>query len=96
MPQQKERGRIPIAFLGGVTLLNAAWSPYWAHQSRIALDRWVLPLDPYLFFLYHGWNDPQVQEDGYGDDGKCRRVLGDAASLLAAFRPTTPPTPGDG
>ena len=60
--------------------LNAACSSYSTHQSRIALERWVLPLDPDAVFLYHGWNDPQVQEDGYGDHEKFRAAHDGPAS----------------
>ena len=50
--------------------LNAACSSYSTHQSLIVLQRLVLDLEPDLVCLYHGWNDAQLQEDGFRDDQK--------------------------
>ena len=61
--------------------LNAACSSYSTHQSLIVLQRLVFDLQPDLICLYHGWNDAQIQEDGFRDDQK------DAA----ANRPGPPP-----
>jgi hypothetical protein len=65
--------------------LNAACSSYSTHQSRIALDRWVLPLKPDAVFLYHGWNDPQVQDDGYSDHEKFRTAARNEQSWLSSL-----------
>ena len=50
--------------------LNAACSSYSTHQSLIVLQRLVFDLQPDLICLYHGWNDAQIQEDGFRDDQK--------------------------
>ena len=50
--------------------LNAACSSYSTHQSLIVLARLVFGLQPDLVCLYHGWNDVQIQEDGFRDDQK--------------------------
>lgn len=50
--------------------LNAACSSYSTHQSLIVLQRLVLALQPDLICLYHGWNDAQLQTDGFRDDAK--------------------------
>ena len=50
--------------------LNAACSSYSTHQSLIVLQRLVFGLRPDLVCLYHGWNDAQIQEDGFRDDPK--------------------------
>lgn len=50
--------------------LNAACSSYSTHQSLLVLQRLVLGLEPDLVCLYHGWNDAQVQTDGFRDDAK--------------------------
>ena len=50
--------------------LNAACSSYSTHQSLIVLQRLVLDLEPDLICIYHGWNDAQMQEDGFRDDQK--------------------------
>ena len=50
--------------------LNAACSSYSTHQSLIVLQRLVFDLQPDLVCLYHGWNDAQIQEDGFRDDQK--------------------------
>ena len=65
--------------------LNAACSSYSTLQSRVALERWVLPLDPDMVFVYHGWNDPQVQHDGYGDHEKYRTSDQTRTSWLLAL-----------
>ena len=61
--------------------LNAACSSYSTHQSLIVLQRLVLDLQPDLICLYHGWNDAQIQEDGFRDDQK------DAAANLSGPPP---------
>lgn len=50
--------------------LNAACSSYSSHQSRIVLDRLVLPLQPDAVVLYDGWNEFYAKEDGYTDKSK--------------------------
>lgn len=50
--------------------LNAACSSYSTHQSLVVLQRLVFALQPDLVCLYHGWNDAQIQEDGFRDDQK--------------------------
>lgn len=50
--------------------LNVACSSYSTHQSLKALERWVLPRDPDLVVIYHGWNDVDVAGDGYADHEK--------------------------
>jgi len=50
--------------------LNVACSSYSTHQSLIALERWVLPRNPNVVVIYHGWNDAGVQSDGYADHEK--------------------------
>ena len=51
-------------------MLNVACSSYSTHQSLIALKRWVLPRDPDIVVIYHGWNDIMVQSDGFSDHVK--------------------------
>ena len=90
---KKNVAKSPLPFSAAAPCSTPPGSPIGHIQSRLALDRWVLPLDPYIFFLYHGWNDPQVQEDGYGDDGKCagcsamRLPYSPRSSLLRRRRP---------
>lgn len=50
--------------------LNVACSSYSTHQSLKALERWVLPRDPDIVVIYHGWNDVDVAGDGYADHEK--------------------------
>ena len=50
--------------------LNVACSSYSTHQSLIALQRWVLPRDPDVVVVYHGWNDSHVAADGFSDAEK--------------------------
>lgn len=50
--------------------LNAGCSSYSTHQSRLALERWVLRRQPGLVCVYHGWNDWDVAVDGYSDAEK--------------------------
>ena len=50
--------------------LNVACSSYSTHQSLIALQRWVLPREPDLVVIYHGWNDSHVACDGFSDAEK--------------------------
>lgn len=51
-------------------MLNVAASSYTTHQSLKALERWVFPRDVDTVVVYHGWNDMDVQGDGYRDDEK--------------------------
>jgi len=51
-------------------MLNVACCGYSTHQSMMALDRWVLPRDPDIVMIYHGWNDTPRQLDGYSDHDK--------------------------
>ena len=60
-------------------MLNVGCSSYSTHQSLIALDRWVLPRDPDLVIVYHGWNDQMVQSDGFSDHEKDRLLPGSPA-----------------
>lgn len=50
--------------------LNVACSSYTTHQSLKALAQWVLPRNPDLVVIYHGWNDVDVAGDGYADHEK--------------------------
>lgn len=51
-------------------VLNVACSSYSIHQSVKAFDRWVLPRNPDVVVVYHGWNDISVTPDGYSDREK--------------------------
>lgn len=51
-------------------MLNVACSSYSTHQSKIALERWVLPRDPDVVVIFHGWNDRGVMQDGFSDHEK--------------------------
>lgn len=66
--------RLLNAATGGTRyeMLNVGCSSYSTHQSLIALDRWVLPRDPDLVIVYHGWNDQLLSSDGYSDHEKDR------------------------
>lgn len=59
-------------FGGGTTFqaLNVACAHYTTHQSVLAFHRWVMPLQPNLVVVYHGWNDMCSQVDGYSDHEK--------------------------
>ena len=50
--------------------LNVGCSGYNTHQSLIALDRYVLPRNPDVVVVYHGWNDVRFTQAG---DGYCDR-----------------------
>lgn len=50
--------------------LNVACSSYSLHQSIKAFERWVLPRDPDIVFVYHGWNDVKIAPDGFSDREK--------------------------
>ncbi len=51
-------------------MLNVACSSYSTHQSVKALERWALPRNPDIVFVYHGWNDMWVAGDGFADQEK--------------------------
>ena len=53
-------------------MLNVGLSGYTTHQSLKALQRFVLPRDPDLVVIYHGWNDPGISKDGMADKEKDR------------------------
>ncbi len=50
--------------------LNVACSSYSTHQSLKALERWALPRNPDIVFVYNGWNDMWVAGDGFSDKEK--------------------------
>lgn len=65
--------------------LNAACSSYSSHQSRIVLDRLVLPLQPDAVVLYDGWNEFYAKEDGYTDKSKDAYMNAAAGGGLACL-----------
>ncbi len=71
-------------------MMNCGLSFYSTHQSLIVLQRYVLPLRPDYVVVYHGWNDPTLASDGYGDSEKDHlSVAGPKRSWLSSLRLST-------
>lgn len=71
-------------------MMNCGLSFYSTHQSLIVLQRYVLPLRPDYVVVYHGWNDPLLASDGYGDSEKDHlSVAGPKRSWLRSLRLST-------
>lgn len=69
-PERAIRLLNTVACTDRFEVLNVACSSYSTHQSLKALERWVLPRDPDIVVIYHGWNDVDVAGDGYADHEK--------------------------
>lgn len=69
-PERAIRLLNAVAGTNRFEMLNVACSSYSTHQSLIALERWVLPRKPDIAMIYHGWNDQNVQSDGFADSDK--------------------------